>query len=321
MSEFDEEAWIAKNPHPVTGWPDRPVTDFSEAEKKKHNSWKTRKSRAKRLSTPKGKASAEVALASWEAELKLKYSNNPELFEADHPNPVPSKRLKDMTPKERRAYGAWKQHRHRCGLSTPVDTSRNDELFDEVAWLRENPRPNPGIKIKDMTRQQKSEYDRWKSKKSRDRRSLAAIEADRERDAETKQRERDRWPDEVRAAKNAFLRTYRAENPEKTKASDAEKRAKRLKRVPKWQTEKDREKNSEIYDIARTISKKLLEPHQVDHVIPLQGKRVSGLHTPDNLKIVPAAENHSKKNKFTPGDPPPIAGLRAARRLKKKYLS
>lgn len=39
-------------------------------------------------------------------------------------------------------------------------------------------------------------------------------------------------------------------------------------------------------------------PFHVDHVIPLLGRRVCGLHVHDNLKVIPARQNLRKSNKF-----------------------
>ena len=37
---------------------------------------------------------------------------------------------------------------------------------------------------------------------------------------------------------------------------------------------------------------------EVDHIIPLQGKIVSGLHIHTNMQIIPKRENCRKSNKF-----------------------
>jgi hypothetical protein len=62
-----------------------------------------------------------------------------------------------------------------------------------------------------------------------------------------------------------------------------------IKRIPKWA---DRTKIRNIYKEARE------KGMTVDHVIPLRGKLVSGLHVHNNLQILPASVNFSKGNAF-----------------------
>ena len=67
--------------------------------------------------------------------------------------------------------------------------------------------------------------------------------------------------------------------------------AKKLQRTPAWANQ---EKIKEIYANCP-------EGYHVDHILPLQGERVSGLHVENNLQYLPASENISKGNKFQVG--------------------
>ena len=71
----------------------------------------------------------------------------------------------------------------------------------------------------------------------------------------------------------------------------------RNKQKPLW---RDVNKIRAIYDECERITKESGILHHVDHIIPLRGQNVSGLHVHENLRIISATENQSKKNKLLP---------------------
>ena len=86
--------------------------------------------------------------------------------------------------------------------------------------------------------------------------------------------------------------------PEKHNAKYAKRRAAKLLRTPKWLTQDDTLLIEAKYAVAKWLTETVGTQYHVDHIIPLQGALVSGLHVPDNLCILKASENISKNNKW-----------------------
>ena len=79
----------------------------------------------------------------------------------------------------------------------------------------------------------------------------------------------------------------------------ARSRAERLLRYPSWITEKQELQIKAIYDIRDKLNKCLNNTYwHVDHVAPLVGQTVSGLHIPENLRLITKEENLSKSNSW-----------------------
>lgn len=84
---------------------------------------------------------------------------------------------------------------------------------------------------------------------------------------------------------------YRLANKEKVYAWNGTRRAQLRGLVPAWA---DKKAIAEIYANARRLSRETGIKHHVDHIIPLRGGAVWGLHVPGNLQIITAAENLRK---------------------------
>lgn len=96
----------------------------------------------------------------------------------------------------------------------------------------------------------------------------------------------------------AYVSLYKKLRPEVANANKAKRKAAKKLRTPKWLNDIHYERINNEYRLASILTKLTGEPWHVDHVIPLQGKTVSGLHVPGNLKAIRGSENCSKQNKF-----------------------
>ena len=96
----------------------------------------------------------------------------------------------------------------------------------------------------------------------------------------------------------ATTKEWSKANRGRKNAAGAKRDAAKLDRTPPWLTKEDYQCIAAIYVEAARRTKETGIPHEVDHIIPLQGQTVSGLHVPSNLQILTKSENCRKSNSF-----------------------
>lgn len=92
---------------------------------------------------------------------------------------------------------------------------------------------------------------------------------------------------------------WRKLNPHKVTSKNARRRASKKLATPNWLTEDHKAEIEKFYILARDCQTITGEPYHVDHIVPLKGKDVCGLHVPWNLQVLPADVNLSKSNTFS----------------------
>ena len=107
-----------------------------------------------------------------------------------------------------------------------------------------------------------------------------------------------RTPEEDKAVKRERCRLANRKNPARVKANKIKYENKLAKATPEWLTQEHWEAMNGIYEKARRLSQKTGIRHEVDHICPINGERVSGLHVPWNLQILTQAENVAKSNRY-----------------------
>ena len=101
-------------------------------------------------------------------------------------------------------------------------------------------------------------------------------------------------PEKVKAKTLRYIKKH----PEAYTARAVASVAKRAKRVPQWLTSDDWWIMREAYKLAKLRTQMLGFIWEVDHIIPLRGELVSGLHVPQNIQVIPKALNRAKRNQY-----------------------
>ena len=122
-----------------------------------------------------------------------------------------------------------------------------------------------------------TEEERYKRMRSYDRKYISNPENKLKRYLKNKETQSERWK-----------RWYEKNKSKQLAKSNMEKAA-RLQRIPSWAN----------LDAIKEFYLNRPEGYHVDHIVPLRGKEVSGLHVLENLQYLLAKENLSKSNKHT----------------------
>ena len=99
-------------------------------------------------------------------------------------------------------------------------------------------------------------------------------------------------PDKKRMQNRLWHKRHPAKSAFISKTYQARKR----KAVPSWAK---MGRIEALYSLAAMLTSNTGEKWHVDHIVPLQGQSVCGLHIYENLRVVPATVNLQKSNKFT----------------------
>lgn len=95
-------------------------------------------------------------------------------------------------------------------------------------------------------------------------------------------------------------RKYRERNKPKYAAYRSKRRAQELQAQPPWLSKEDLLRIQLTWGIRELKSFVTGCEYEVDHIVPLQGKTVCGLHVPWNLEVVLKSDNRRKQARYWP---------------------
>jgi len=110
------------------------------------------------------------------------------------------------------------------------------------------------------------------------------------RAAHNERNRRTYWRDPERTRE--LKRANSAKHPETRRASRARRRARERNAIPIWQTASEAAAIKEFY-------KNCPAGYEVDHIYPLKGENVCGLHVLANLQYLTIFDNRSKANRVS----------------------
>jgi hypothetical protein len=113
---------------------------------------------------------------------------------------------------------------------------------------------------------------------------------------EAKLRGQRKYRQKNREALNQKHSEYKKNNRAICNAQWMKYHASKLNATPEWLTQEHHKQIKLVYAHAKECELLTGDKYHVDHIVPLQGENVSGLHVPWNLQVLPADINIKKSN-------------------------
>lgn len=105
------------------------------------------------------------------------------------------------------------------------------------------------------------------------------------------------WQQSNKDKKSKNYKNWQINNRHKVNSYNSKRRALEVSATPKWLTKEQHIQIDAFYWLAKLQNELTDQCYHVDHIVPLKGKTVCGLHVPWNLQVLAAKDNLSKSNK------------------------
>lgn len=187
----------------------------------------------------------------------------------------------------------------KCGETKPLDcfsrdSSKNDGLRTQCKDCRSavdaaNYRASRSKRLAQVAAYKEAHPDRVKRsnaesyRKNKSRRTVTYL------DYYSKNR------DEIKARTSAYYQRRKADLRPYYAVAGAKRRASKRNATPAWA---DDAVIKLVYTTRQYLTEDTGKEWHVDHIVPLQGRNVCGLHVHFNLRVIPAKDNLSKSNHF-----------------------
>jgi hypothetical protein len=114
------------------------------------------------------------------------------------------------------------------------------------------------------------------------------------KNSETKKKKVKEWQDANLERCQKSSRQWHVTNIERKRIYAANRRARQKRAMPSWLTKDQIFQINAVYAEAQRLSMESGKPYDVDHIVPLVGRIVCGLHVPWNLRAIPRSENNKR---------------------------